>query len=480
MRRTKIIATVGPSSEKIEILENLFRSGVDVLRLNFSHRDHPYYERIISIVRNISERIGVPIGILADLSGPKIRVCEVSSPFVVHSGEALEISKEKLIGGKREEKAVISIDRPELLDDIREGDQILVADGSIRLEVTEKDEKRVLTKVLQGGTISSRKGINFPGLKVRIKALTEKDRQDLIFGIRMKVDYFALSFVQSKEDILECKEIISSYGESIPVFAKIETQNALEEIDGIIEASDGIMVARGDLGAEIPVERVPIVQKNLIQKARSYGKISIVATQMLNSMIHSRTPSRADVSDIANAVLDGADALMLSDETTIGSYPVESVEVMARTIEEAEKVYPYLTHIFDEESPDYAIAKSSCLLSREIRASFIVVFTKSGSTARRISRMRPESIILASVHDEEILRRLSIVWGVKPFSVIKGMKDPEEMLRSFLQIAREKEMIKGDETIVLTMGYPLGEVGSTSLIRVLKPDMIRSLLKKGE
>lgn len=478
MRKTKIIATVGPQSGSPEILEALIKSGVDVIRLNFSHGDHSYHERIISLAREISEKLRIPTGILQDLSGPKIRLLEVSTPFIVHSGEILEITKEKIIGGRKEKGPIVSIDHPELLDDLREGDQISLSDGSIRLEVTSKDDKRVFAKVIQGGTISSRKGVNFPGSKLRIRAFTQKDREDLIFGLKMGVDFVALSFVSSKDDVLECKEMIRSYGMDKPVFAKIETQNALEEIDGILEASDGIMIARGDLGAEIPVERVPVIQKILIQKSRRFGKISIVATQMLNSMIHSSTPTRADVSDIANAVIDGADALMLSDETAIGSYPVESVKVMAKTIEEAERIYPYLGHIFEEESPDYALAKSSCLLSKEIGASFIVVFTKSGSTAQRISRMRPESPILANVHDEEILRRLSIVWGVRPFSVIKGTSDPEVMLRYFLELAFERGTLKGNETVVLTMGYPVGKVGSTSLIRVLKPDMIASILNR--
>ncbi|MCS7280707.1 MAG: pyruvate kinase [Desulfobacterota bacterium] len=478
MRRTKIIATLGPSSEDPEKIKELIETGVNVFRLNFSHGDQNYHRILFQRVRSVAQTLKLPVGILQDLSGPKIRVCEVKRPFMVHKGETVEIIKKEVIGEKRDGIAIISIDRPQILEDLKEGDTVCLADGQIKLTVISNLFDRVLTQVVQGGTISSRKGVNFPGVRLSIPAFTEKDRDDLIFGLRMGVDFVALSFVNNKNDVMECRKVIEEFGSGQPIFSKIETENALKEIDSILEVSDGILIARGDLGVEIPLERVPIEQKRLVEKARAKNKIVVVATQMLNSMVHSSAPTRADISDIANAVLDGADALMLSDETAVGEFPTESVRMMAKTIKEAEKVYPYFQQIFDEESPDYAIAKSSCILAKEIKASAIVVFTKSGSSAFRVAKFRPRTPIVANVHDPEILNRLTVIWGVKPYMVLSGIDDPSRMVEEFLSQAHKDSFIKGEETIVLTMGYPVGKVGSTSLIRVLRPDQIRETLQR--
>jgi pyruvate kinase len=476
MRKTKIVATIGPASESPEKIEKLINAGVNVFRLNFSHRDQNYHGKVFETIREVSKKLNMPIGILQDLAGPKIRVDEVKKPFIVNPGDVVEIWKEKVIGEKRDRISILSIDTPQVLNDLRPQDLVCLADGSIRLRVISITAQKVVTEVMQGGTISSRKGVNFPGAKLSIPAFTEKDKKDLIFGLELGVDFVALSFVNSKDDVTRCKDIVNAFGSGQPVFAKIETKNGLMNIDSILEVADGIMVARGDLGVEIPVEKVPIEQKRLVEKARAHCKPVIVATQMLNSMIHSSTPTRADVSDIANAVIDGADALMLSDETAIGEFPFESVICMSKTIEEAEKIYPYFREIVEEGSPDYAIAKSSCLLSKEIKAKAIVVFTKSGSTALRVSRFRPESLIIGNVHDEAILRRLTLFWGVYPYMVVSERDDLEGLIKEFLRKARKDKLISGDETLVVTTGYPVGTVGSTNLIRVLRPERIKELL----
>jgi pyruvate kinase len=476
MRKTKIVATIGPASESPEKIEKLINAGVNVFRLNFSHRDQNYHGKVFETIREVSKKLNMPIGILQDLAGPKIRVDEVKKPFIVNPGDVVEIWKEKVIGEKRDRISILSIDAPQVLNDLRPQDLVCLADGSIRLRVISITAQKVVTEVMQGGTISSRKGVNFPGAKLSIPAFTEKDKKDLIFGLELGVDFVALSFVNSKDDVTRCKDIVNAFGSGQPVFAKIETKNGLMNIDSILEVADGIMVARGDLGVEIPVEKVPIEQKRLVEKARAHCKPVIVATQMLNSMIHSSTPTRADVSDIASAVIDGADALMLSDETAIGEFPFESVICMSKTIEEAEKIYPYFREIVEEGSPDYAIAKSSCLLSKEIKAKAIVVFTKSGSTALRVSRFRPESLIIGNVHDEAILRKLTLFWGVYPYMVVSERDDLEGLVKEFLRKARKDKLISGDETLVVTTGYPVGTVGSTNLIRVLKPERIKELL----
>lgn len=479
-RKTKVVATIGPSTQKLEVIRELIKAGVDVFRLNFSHGDHNYHKRNIELIRRASRELGTCVAILQDLSGPKIRIGEVREPFWVHSGEVVEIYRSKVIGEKSGKVARISIEHPEILNNIGKGSWVYISDGTIRLRVVKNLRKKLITEVVQGGVISSHKGVNFPGTELNISAFTEKDKRDLAFGLKNGVDLIALSFVQRKEDVLECKKLIEKSGERKWVFAKIETGRALENIEEILEVSDGIMIARGDLGVEIPIERVPIVQKELTNKAKELGKPVIIATQMLTSMIHSLMPTRADISDIANAVLDGADALMLSDETAIGEYPLECVKMMIKTIKEAEKIYPYLREDPKHVLSDFAIAYSSCLLAREIKAKAIVVFTKSGSSAIRIARFRPEVPIIANAHDQEVLRLLKVVWGVNPYLVISETQDSEKMIREFVKKAHRDKMIDVEDTLVLTIGYPAGVIGSTNMIRILKPNLIRFLIEGRE
>ncbi|WP_038055553.1 pyruvate kinase [Thermodesulfobacterium hydrogeniphilum] len=478
MRRTKIVVTIGPSSRDPQTIKSLIEAGVNVFRLNFSHGDQNYHRENIEKIRKISQELNIPVAILQDLSGPKIRIGEVKTPFTLHQGEILEIYKRPITCEKIDGIGKVYIDFPEILDDLKEGDLIYIADGLIKVKLIKKELEKIVTQVIQGGVISSKKGVNFPGAHLSISALTEKDKKDLEFGLKMEVDLIALSFVNTPKDIIECKKLVEKYQKKTFILAKIETQKGVENFDEILKVVDGIMIARGDLGVEIPIERVPVIQKELVRKCKEKGKPVIIATQMLTSMINSTMPSRADISDIANAVLDGADALMLSDETTVGKYPVEAVKMMAKTIEEAEKIYFFGPEECQHVSPDFAIAYSSCILAEEIGAKIIVVFTKSGSSAMRVAKFRPKALILANVHNEEVLRRLNLVWGVYPYMVLSESNNVENMVKEFVKKAFNDKIISEEDTLVLTMGYPIGKIGSTNLIRVIKNDQLKEILSQ--
>ncbi|MCA1980652.1 MAG: pyruvate kinase, partial [Calditerrivibrio sp.] len=342
MRKTKIVATLGPSSSSEDIIERLILKGVDLFRLNFSHGDYVSHLETINKVRRISAKLSKYTAILQDLGGPKIRLLEVDEPFEIHRGEKIAFKK----GIKKCSREFLSINHPDILDKLLNGSKIYIADGLIRLEVIDVDRDLVYTEVLTGGRISSKKGVNFPNIRLDISSITEKDKTDVLFAIENNLDFIAMSFVKSSEDILELKKFIAENGGEIPVIAKIEKHEAIEDIDNIVKYADGIMVARGDLGVEIDLEKVPVIQKMIIGKANGLNKPVITATQMLNSMVNLPRPTRAEVSDVANAVLDGTDAVMLSDETAAGNFPEESVSVMVNTVLEAEKIYNYYKNSF--------------------------------------------------------------------------------------------------------------------------------------
>ncbi len=472
MRKTKIVATIGPSSEK-KIYE-LIKAGVNVFRFNFSHGDYETHRKNLKKIRETAKKLNKVVAVLQDLSGPKIRLGNVKEPFYVHFGDIVEIVKEPILG----ENKKVSINYPEILDNLKIGDRLYIADGTIRLEVIQKTEKGIKARVLVGGLISSRKGVNFPNVKLNIPAITEKDKKDIQFGVNKGFDIIALSFVKNPEDVKYAKKLIKEAGGDQPVFAKIEKHEAVECIDEIIDVADGIMVARGDLGVEIEMEKVPIVQKEIIKKCNKAGKPVITATQMLTSMVSSPRPTRAEVSDVANAVLDGTDATMLSDETTVGKYPVEAVKVMAKTILEAEKIYPYFKEYKQEDvSSTSAIAKAATTLSKNINAKAIVAFTKSGRTARNVSKYRPECKILAVTHDEATLRRLSIVWGVVPYMVVESNENTDIMLKEFV-IKAYKEDFKPEDKIITLVGFVGGLTGSTSIIRIIGKEDLEQFLKE--
>ncbi len=466
MKKTKIVATIGPATSSEEMIEKLIKAGVNVFRFNFSHGDYKTHKENLEKIRKISKKINKVVAVLQDLSGPKIRVTDIEEPFYVHYGDIIEIVKEDIKGNKNR----ISINYPEIIDQLKKGDKLYIADGTIRLEVIDKKEDKVIAKVLVGGLISSRKGVNFPNVKLNIPSITEKDKKDIEFGVKEGFDIIALSFVKYASDVKEAKALIRKAGGDQPVFAKIEKHEAVDHIDEIIEEADGIMVARGDLGVEIEMEKVPVIQKKIIKKCNKAGKPVITATQMLLSMVSSPRPTRAEVSDIANAVLDGTDATMLSDETTVGKYPVEAVKVMDKTIRETEKIYPYYRDYGKKEkTATSAIAEAAVNLSEDINAKAIVAFTKSGRTARNVSKYRPECSILAITHDEKTLRRLSIVWGVNPYMVIESNENTDIMLKEFIEYAYKHDF-KPEDILITLIGFVGGLTGSTSIIRIIRKE----------
>ncbi|WP_456382058.1 pyruvate kinase [Persephonella sp.] len=471
MKKVKIVATIGPATNTEEKIKQLIQAGVDVFRFNFSHGDHETHRSNLEKIRKVSKELGREVAILQDLSGPKIRIGEVKEPFYLHYEDRIKIVKREVIGDKNR----ISINHPEILDKLNIGDRIYIADGMIRLKVINKDDEGVLCQVVVGGMISSRKGVNFPNLKLDIPAITDKDRDDIKFGIQIGIDIVALSFVKTADDVIEAKKFIRDNGGDAPLFAKIEKHEAIENIDSIIEVADGIMVARGDLGVEIDMEKVPVLQKMIISKCNSAGKPVITATQMLTSMLTSPRPTRAEVSDIANAVLDGTDAVMLSDETAVGKYPVESVNVMRRTIEETEKIYPFYRQLSSDGDVTSAVASAGSSLARDLKASAIVAFTRSGRTAINVAKYRPECEILGVTHDIKTFRRLNIVWGVRPYMIIEEGLDTDQMLKQFARTAYRSKFTE-DDVVVALLGFVGGVTGSTSIVRVIRKEDLQQLM----
>ena len=463
MRKTKIIATIGPATDSIETIEKLINLGVNVFRFNFSHGTHEYHSQNLKIIREASKKLQKHVGILADIAGPKIRLGSVKGSILLNPGDILEFHKQQLEGGGNK----VCINQPQILDDVKVGDLVYIADGAIRVEVVEIFSDKILTKALVGGRITSKKGVNFPGTKISIDPITQKDKEDIKLATSIGVDFVALSFVTSKQNIIDAKELIASFGSDVPVFAKIERFEALECIDDIIEASDGIMVARGDLGVELGVEVVPSYQKMIIKKANLYSKPVITATQMLSSMINSQYPTRAEVSDIANAVLDGTDCVMLSDETTIGKFPLEAIQIVHKVLVEAEKIYPYYKDLTSDFCNAHAISASADMLARNVGAKALIVYTKTGNSAIIASRFRPHCQIFANSYSESVLRRLCIVWGVEPGYYISTYNDSDEMIYDFFKTASMDKKIDLDGNYIVTFGNPIGRSNRSNAIRMV-------------
>lgn len=422
INRTKIIATLGPSSSNADTIQALIEAGVNVFRLNLSHGSHEDHKALIATVRKCSKAINQPVAILGDLQGPKLRTGLSDVPLELAQGESVKLTT----ATRNTVEGSIATKYQALLDALDTGMTILLDDGKIRLKVLKKDSKDTVTcEVIEGGELNSRKGINIPEATIDIPPMTEKDKEDAHFLMKMDIDYIALSFVQRAKDIDELKSIINQYDYKYPpgIIAKIEKPQALDDIDQILESVSGIMVARGDLGVELPPERVPIVQKQLVELANVYEKPVIIATQMLESMIHSRQPARSDVSDIANAVFDRADAVMLSGETAVGEYPVETVAQMRRIVSAAENSYLSKKHRPHEPSTivspnDYqAIAHSASYAAAKADVSGMVVLSNSGSMARRISKLKPPRPIFALTPNEIVVRKMSLLWGVQAFLI---------------------------------------------------------------
>ena len=467
--RTKIVCTIGPSSESEEVLEQLVNEGMSVARLNFSHGSIPEHKIKIDRIKKVREKLKRPVAIMFDTKGPEIRLGNLKDdmePYLNVDDEYV-LTTEDITGDEK----IASITYKELPKDIKKGDSILIDDGLIELKVESVTGDEIHTKVVNGGFIKSKKGVNVPNVKLRLPSLTEKDVADLKFGVKEDIDFVAASFVRTKEDVLNIRSVLESEGMyNIQIISKIENKEGLENIDDIIEVSDGIMVARGDLGVEIPTEEVPIIQKEIIKKCNLKGKPVITATQMLDSMIRNPRPTRAEANDVANAVLDGSDAIMLSGETASGAYPVEAVKTMAKIARAMEESIDYdellrEKILMNDRNITNSIGKSTCQIAADINADAIITATTSGGTSRAIAKFRPKNQIIAVTTDEKVRRQLSLTWGVEAL-LSEKIFSTDEVIANAVEISKEHGYVKSSDTVVLTAGVPVGLAGSTNLIKV--------------
>jgi pyruvate kinase len=446
------------------MLRNLISSGMSVARLNFSHGNRDEHAQKIRTIRAVSEEMGRPVAILQDLGGPKIRVGPCPEAGIrLEAGKPFTLTTEDIRGNPER----VSVSYKSLPEEVKEGDRILLADGFMELEVRGVNTRNIHCEVITGGILTSHKGVNLPTGTLRAPSLTEKDREDLLFGIGHDVDFVGVSFVRTREDILGVKEIIRGENNQTPVIAKIEKHEAMANMEALLEASDGIMVARGDLGVEIPLEQVPIIQKMLIRRANRLGKPVITATQMLHSMVHSPRPTRTEATDVANAVLDGTDAVMLSDETAVGRYPDRAVQFLSRIIGEAEASFPHEGYlaVTPEKEIEVSVAHASCHLAERLEVAAIVAPTQSGRTAAQISRFRPRVPILALSPNQATVRRLALYWGCIP-RWVSDPRDTDDMIEKAAQTALETGYVSKGDLVVITAGHPVWVAGTTNMLRV--------------
>ena len=463
-RHSKIVCTIGPASRDPRILKKLLAAGMDVARLNFSHGTHAEHLSCIQTLRATANKLGKTIAVLADLQGPKIRTGALASgqPVVLRAGQKFTITTAKILGDStRVRTTFLPLPR-----EVHRGDRILLSDGLIELRVESVRLREVNCRVVNGGALGEHKGINLPGVQLRVPALTPKDKADLKFALAQGADYIAVSFVRRPEDVLLAKSLIRRAGKETPVIAKLEKPEAIENLEEILRVSDGVMVARGDLGVEMNPERVPVVQKNIIARAREFRRPVITATQMLESMTENPRPTRAEASDVANAIFDGSDAVMLSAETASGKYPVEAVRMMAGIIEEAESSITEFSRPATQEKLKVAetVAELVCHASRELHMKWIVVFTHSGFTARLISRYRPLVPIAAFSPEGQTRRRLALVWGVAPLGIPDLRKVDQLAEISEKRLLKERLVRKGD-VIAIVAGTPMGVRGTTNFMK---------------
>lgn len=473
MKKTKIIATIGPASDNEECIKGMMQAGANVFRLNFSHGTHEYHLQNLLKIRKIAKELELNVGILQDISGPKIRVKELPEPFMLKKDDRLDIYRHDIIAKQlKENHYEVSTNYNEILGAVKVNEEIFLCDGSIKVVVEEINNDYLKCKVQNEGKLSSNKGINFPNTKINIDVITQKDRNDLLWGVTNDVDFIAISFVQTQNDIKNVKEIIKDYQNKPAIFAKIEKFDAVENIDEILKVSDGIMVARGDLGIEVPFYKLPNIQKDIIKKANAMAKPVITATQMLLSLTNAKTPTRAEISDVANAVLDGSDAVMLSEESAVGISPVNAVNIMAQTISEVENMYPYFKFNYEQNDTTDTITSSAVHLAKNIKADAIICLTSSGGSVKKIARYRPKTNIITMSHCEKTLKKLSISWGISKAYVVAESSNLHELLQSCIKIGVEKGVIDKNKTYVITAGHPIGKIGSTNLIRVLEKEQI--------
>lgn len=469
--RTKIVCTLGPSSTDPEVVRQLIESGMDIVRLNFSHGTHDDHQKMITTVKEVSLALGEHVTILQDLQGPRIRVGQLSRPMVeLKEGEPLTITMEEVMGDEKR----ISTTYKDLARDIKQGNRILMDDGRMELKVLGVRDSEVFCRVVSGGSLKPHKGLNLPGTTISAPALSDKDKEDLEFGLANDIDYVALSFVRKVEDITALREFIverGPKGKRVPIIAKIERGEAIDDIDAILSEADGVMVARGDLGVELPTEDVPMLQKMIIRKCNEIGKPVIIATQMLESMIENPRPTRAEASDVANAVLDGADAVMLSGETSVGKYPVGAVQIMDRIIRKAETQMQEGLQVgksmyeFPGGDVRDAIGHAACVLARQVGAAAIVPLTHSGRSAQVVAKYRPKARIVAVTGREKIVRRLNLYWGVRSI-IVEKMSDFEASLKAVQEKLLAAGYVRKGDYVVVTAGIPLMSKGTTNAVKV--------------
>lgn len=467
MRKTKIICTIGPASEDVDKIKKMILNGMNVARLNFSHGTHAEHKKRIDLVRWAAAELDEPVAIMLDTKGPEIRTGRLKTPTInLQAGQGFTLTIREILGDNQE----VQVSYPNLPKEVEKGSTILIADGLINLLVEETTPTDIICTVINGGEIGERKGINVPGVRINMPFLNPKDIDDIHFAIEEELDFIAASFVRTAEDVLEIRRILEKRQADIDIIAKIESQGGVDNLEDIIKVADGVMVARGDLGVEIPAEEVPLVQKNIINICNDTGKVVIIATQMLDSMMVNPRPTRAEVSDVANAIFDGADAIMLSGESAAGKYPVEAVETMARIAKRAEEVLPYKDMLRKKrlqgtQSITDAISYATCTTASDLAIPAIITATTTGTTARMVAKYRPQAAILAVTPNPRILKKLALVWGVNPI-LTRETQGTDEILDEALSVCLEKNYIKCGDMVVLTGGSPSGFSGGTNLIKV--------------
>ncbi len=477
MRKTKIVCTIGPASEEFEMILNLISSGMDVARLNFSHGKHQEHETRIERIRQASEVVGKRVGLLVDTRGPEVRIKQINQGEVIlREGDIFTLTTDDIEGDQQR----VAVTYPDFTVDVKAGARILLDDGMIELRAEEVSDNSVKTRVIHGGRLSSRKSINLPGISINLPSMSDDDKKDIDFAIEQGVDFIAASFIKRPEDVLAIRRLLEKNNSDIRIIAKIENAEGVENFNEIIEVADGIMIARGDLGVEIPAEDVPLVQKQLIQACNLAGKPVITATQMLDSMIRQPRPTRAEASDVANAIFDGTDAVMLSGETAAGAYPLESVQTMARIARRTEEALDDKKVFESLESPQQktvtdAISYATCRSAHELGAVAIISATQSGHTARMVSKYRPKAPIIAVTPRERIATALTLTWGVYPLLSTPTFHT-EEVFNTAVQVALDSGFIKNGDLVILTAGVPVGVPGTTNFMRI---DTVGEVLIQG-
>lgn len=468
MRRTKIICTIGPASEQEEKLKELMLAGMNVARFNFSHGTHEEQKVKLERVKKVSKELGLPVATLLDTKGPEIRLRDFAKgKEVLTAGQSFILTTEEILGTN--EKAAITYKN--LYKDVKEGTTILIDDGKIEMVIEKIEGTDITCRVINGGTVSNHKGINVPGVVLTMPYISDVDREDIIFCAKMEYDFLAASFARTKEDILQVRKILTENGSKAKIIAKIENMQGINNLDEILDVSDGIMVARGDMGVEIPLEEVPVIQKAMIKKAVSKGKHVITATQMLESMIENPRPTRAETADVANAIYDGTTAIMLSGESAAGKYPVEAVKTMAKIAERAEKDIDYRGRMKKSDARDVdittAISHATCTTAADLNAAAIITVTISGFTAGKISRYKPSCPVIGCSISPRVCRQMNLMWGVMPL-LIEREETADDLFEEATKVAEEAGLIKKGDVVVLTAGVPLGTAGNTNMLRVIE------------